>query len=56
MQLDSGMAAEPLRDRTLGKGFRDTGNQIRERWLIKTPKADQRKFEAESQDLPTLNM
>jgi hypothetical protein len=42
------MAAEPLRERTLGKDFRETGNQIREHWHIERPEAEWRKSEAVS--------
>jgi hypothetical protein len=44
--FDSRMAAEPLRDRTPGKDFWETGNQVREHCLIEMPEAVQRKSEA----------
>ncbi len=34
-----------FRDRTPGKDFWETGNQIREHWLFEIPEGDQRKSE-----------
>jgi hypothetical protein len=40
MQFDSSLAAEQLRDRKLGKDFREMGNQIWERRFLERPEAD----------------